>query len=164
MDDLDELDDLDVLDGSLDTTYKGKTPAGIIALTILTMIGSAFILLKDFYTYAFYSVASNISEKFSDSFGSQFDTFFGTLPLIYLAEVISCLGTIAAAILMLRLKLVGFYIYIASTALYGIAIIWFWFMTMRLNLDEGLIVIFLLYLAAPIGFIILYSAHKKYLS
>jgi hypothetical protein len=145
MEEYDELDGFDdVLDGSLDTHYRGKIPATLLALCIMTFVGSGFILVKDLITYEFYS----------DYQGVEW---------FYLAEGLSCIGSIVGAILMIRLKKVGYFIYVASTALYIAAVAWFWFGFLQVPFNEWFILILLVYIAVPAVFIILYSAQQKYL-
>lgn len=145
MEDFDELDGFDdVLDGSLDSNYKGKIPATLLALCIMTIVGSGFVLVKDLITYEFYS-------------GFQGVEWF------YLAEGLSCIGSITGAILMIRLKKAGFLIYLVSTIVYIIAVAWFWFGFLMVPFNEWFVLILLVYIAVPAVFIILYSAQQKYL-
>ncbi len=146
MDKNDDLDDFDdVLDERFDKTpSKEPMPPTLLALCILTFIGSAFILLKDLVTY-------QIFEGEAD------------LPAVYAAEVIACIGSIVAGILMLNRKLIGFYIYVGSNILYIAAVLWYWLGIMNFELNAWTILLIFAYVAAPIGFIIMYSTHKKYL-
>lgn len=165
MDELDGFDDVDLLDGAIDQTYKGKVPAGLMALCILTFVGSGVILIKDFFTYSFYSLANSMNDSFFNKAGHhELDAFFGALPLIYIAEVISCLMAIAGAIMMIRMNLKGFYIYIASTVIYALGILWFWISIPEMQINEGFAMLMFVYLAAPIGFVIMYGANRKYMS
>jgi len=165
MDELDGFDDIDLLDGAIDQTYTGKVPSGLMALCILTFVGSGVILIKDFFTYSFYSLANSLNDNVFNKTGHhELDAFFGALPLIYITETISCLMAVAGAIMMIRMNLKGFYIYIVSTVLYSLGIFWFWFSVPELQIDEGFIMLMLLYLAAPIGFVIMYGANRKYMS
>ena len=140
----DAFDELDVLDEHLDRQKTTKLPPSLLALCILTFVGCAFILIKDLITFQFFEGDSD-------------------LPAVYLAEVLSCFGSIAGAILMIRLKVVGFYIYLGSNILYILAVLWYWFGIMDIPFNEWMLLIAVVYIAAPVGFIILYSSHKKYL-
>ena len=141
-DTFDDLDDL--LDEHVDGNHKAQRPNSLLALCILTLVGSGLILLKDVFTFEFYGAEGNLG-------------------VIYFMEVFGCLGTIAGAILMILMKRSGFYIYLGSTVLYMISIVWFWYEIMGVLENEWTIAILIFYLAAPIGFIILYSSHKNYL-
>lgn len=144
---MDELDDFDALDDIHDrksqNLYQNKTPASLIALCVLTFVGSVFILLKDAITYQFL----------------EGDADF---PLVYLGDVVSCLGTITGGILMLLRKMSGFYIYLFSNVIYFIATLWYWLEIIGLQINEWTVLLIFIYVAAPIGFIVLYSSHKKY--
>lgn len=135
----------DVLDENPNRTpQNGPLPATLIALCVLTFIGSAFILFKDFLTYL-------ILEGDAD------------FELVYVAEVLACLGSIAAGILMLLRKLIGFYIYLGSNIIYIAAVLWYWLEIMDLGANPFTMILIFVYVAGPIGFTILYSYHKKYL-
>lgn len=145
MDENDALEDFDVLDENLDSTpADAPIPRTLLALCILTFVGSAFILFKDLITY-------QILEGEAD------------LPMVYAAEVIACLGSVVAGILMLLRKMAGFYIYVAGNILYIAAILWYWLGIMNFDLNPWTMILIFAYVAAPIGFIIMYSYHKKYL-
>lgn len=160
----DELGEIDILDGDFENKYNGTIPGGLLALCILTLVGSVLILLKDFFTYKMYVVANEFKNTFDNGQGEDvINGFFASIKMIYTLEVISCLIAIAAAIMMIKLKKLGFILYIISTILYGAGIIWFWFVAMQLQLNEGLVFLFFIYLAAPIGFVIMYASHKKYM-
>lgn len=142
----DLLEDFDdVLDEQLDKkTSDGPVPPTLIALCVLTFIGSTVILFKNFITY-------QILEGDAD------------FTLVYGAEFLACLGSITAGILMLVKKLAGFYVYVASNILYIAAVLWYWFGIMNYELNPWTAMLIFVYIAAPIGFIIMYSYHKKYL-
>jgi len=146
MDDYDELEDFDdVLDDNPNRTPQdGPLPATLVALCVLTFIGSAFILFKDFITY-------RILEGDAD------------FEAVYAVEVLACLGSITAGIFMLLRKLVGFYIYLGSNILYFAAVLWYWLGIMNFQINAWTMMLIFVYVAAPIGFIIMYSYHKKYL-
>lgn len=141
-----EEEDFDhILDENLEKTFhKGPLPATLLALCILTFVGSAFILLKDLISY-------QVLEGDAD------------YELVYIAEVLACLGSITAGILMILRKLIGFYIYIGSNILYVAAVIWYWIGIMDMGATPWAIILIFVYVAAPIGFTILYSYQKKYL-
>lgn len=144
MDELDEFDALDdVLDEGSKSVYRGKIPASLTALCILTFVGSVFILIKDAFTYQY----------------MEGDADF---PLVYLGDVLSCLGTITGGILMLNKKLFGFYIYLFSNIIYFASTLWYWLEIIGLQLNESTVLLIFIYVAAPAGFIIMYSSHKKY--
>lgn len=135
----------DILDDNPDrTAQSGSLPATLMALCILTFIGSAFILFKDFLSY-------QILEGDAD------------FQMVYAAEVLACLGSIAAAILMMLRKRIGFYIYLGSNLLYIGAVLWYWLGIMNFQINAWTMMLIFVYVAAPIGFIILYSYQKKFL-
>ncbi|GAB5418821.1 MAG: hypothetical protein Crog4KO_01990 [Crocinitomicaceae bacterium] len=144
MDENDSFEDFDILDKEVGATQTTKLPSSLLALCILTFVGCAFILVKDLITFQFFEGDPD-------------------LPLVYILEVLSCFGSIAGAILMMRLKVVGFYIYLVSNIVYMLAVLWYWFGIMDVPFNEWMLVIAIVYIAAPVGFIIFYSTHKKYL-
>lgn len=157
----DELDD--ILDASSTGPRVDKAPGGLVALCILTIVGSVLILFKDYLSYSFYSSLWG----FADAVGNNDDlirsTGLGWIPFVYLGEAISCLLTLTAAILMLKLKKIGFVLYVIGTVLYAISIIWFWVIAMRAEISEGLIFLLVVYLAVPLAFIAMFGANRKYL-
>lgn len=145
----DDLDD--VLDEHLDRAGSAtdKIPATLLALCILTIVGSGLILLKDLFAYEIMT--------------SEFGVNQSDLGISFMLEVLTCAGSIAAAIIMINRRLVGFYIYIVSNVIYMLNIIWFWFSIIGIPLNEWFILIIIAYIAVPITFIILYSSQKKFL-
>lgn len=161
MDDIDEFDEIDVLDDSLDPTYRGNTPSVITALCILTFIGSAFIIIKDLFLLYYYGKTGEIP-GIAPLQLDEIHTFLDSVPLIYLLEIVTCIGTVIGAALMLNLKKLGFTIYWVSTVLYCLTIIFYWVLFAGIDLNEWLGILLVAYLAAPIGFLILYGSNKYY--
>lgn len=157
--------DLGILDSNEEEHLsKGPLPGGLTALCILTFVGSGLILIKDLFTYYIYAVAFSVKNSIDKNSGIDgADGVFGSLTLVYFLEALTCVGAIVAAILILRRKKVGLHIYLISTILYCVAIVWFWFLSLRIELNEGLIFLLFLYLAVPIGFVIMYNSYRKYL-
>jgi hypothetical protein len=85
-----------------------QTSSTLVSLCILTLLGSASILLKGLIGY-FILVESNDTR-------SEDGILF--IDLVYFIEFLSCIGAIAGAILMLIGKKTGLLIYVISSILY----------------------------------------------
>lgn len=159
------ISELDILDGNEDGQYlKGPLPGGLTALCILTFVGSGLIFIKDIFTYYLYIIAFSVKNSIDKNNRiDDLDGLFGSLTAIYFLEALTCIGAVVAAVLILRRKKVGLVVYLISTILYCIGIVWFWFVSLRMDLNEGLILLLFLYLAVPIGFVIMYNSYRKYL-
>ena len=130
-----------------------QTSSTVVVLCILTLLGSVFILLKGLIGY-FILADSNATR-------SEDGVLF--INLVYFIEFLTCIGTIAGAIIMLVGKKVGLVIYIISSILYILltgAFAVFCFFSI-IGIPVGLLQ--LLYLIPPIVFSILYINKAEYL-
>jgi hypothetical protein len=157
-----ELDEIDgTLDSPVDFVYAGKVPGSLTALCVLTFIGSALILIKSFCMISLFVLATDATNTVAQSDIVQ-NPFRG-MGLHYLVEIITCLISITGAILLLKLKKSGFLLYVFSAVIYCINVIWFFAISFKMGLSGWSVLIILLYVTAPIAFLIMYSTFKRYL-
>lgn len=142
---MDNNNDFDVLDEELNSQKKGAPNSTLSSLCVLVIIGSGFTFLKNLYTFQLYEGDADLN-------------------WVYLTEFLSCASCIIGAILMLRLRLIGFYLYTISNIAYLFAVIWYWMGIVGVPLGDWMILIVFVYIAAPVGFIILLSSQKQYLN
>jgi hypothetical protein len=131
-----------------------QTSSTLVSLCILTLLGSAFILLKGLIGY-FILVESNDTR-------SEDGILF--IDLVYFIEFLSCIGAIAGAILMLIGKKTGLLIYVISSILYILltaAFAVFCFFSL-IGIPVGLLQF--LYLIPSIVFLIVYINQAEYLT
>lgn len=150
------IDDLDVPE------LSGKRPVIITVLAILTFVGSGFMLIKSIYSYVFYSAIYKISNKVDADWVNTMKPKLQWTYLCYIAEFLSIILTIVGAILMLRLKRLGFYVYSIGNFIFAIELIWF-YLIISTGFFNGVSIFFVvLQLIFPIGFTILYGINFKY--
>jgi hypothetical protein len=131
-----------------------KTSSTLVVLCILTLLGSVFILLKGLIGYFI----------LEDSNATRSEGGILFINLVYFIEFLTCIGTIAGAIIMLIGKKIGLVIYAISTILYillTVAFAVFCFFSL-IGIPVGLLQF--LYLIPSILFLILYINQAKYLS
>lgn len=85
-----------------------QSSSTLVVLCILTLLGSVFIFLKGLISY---TVLLDSNDTRSD-FGKVL------INVVYILEFLSCLGSIAGAIIMLAGKRAGLLIYLISCGLY----------------------------------------------
>lgn len=131
-----------------------QTSSSLLVLCILTLFGSVFILLKGFIGYAIL-ISSNDTRSES---GILF------IDTVYIAEFLTCIGSIVGAILMLIGKKLGLLVYQISAIVYLVLttlFALFCFFSI-IGIPVGLLQFF--YLAPSIVFLVLYTNQGKYLS
>jgi hypothetical protein len=130
-----------------------QTSSTLVVLCILTLLGSVFILLKGLISYFVLTV--------SDDARSESGILF--INMVYFIEFLTCIGTIAGAIIMLIGKKAGLVIYAISSILYILftaAFAVFCFFSI-IGIPVGLLQF--LYLIPSIVFLILYINKAEYL-
>ncbi len=103
----------------------GKRPDFLTVLCILTFIGSGISLLSQFFSFALYDTISGLFLQMGSTMGGEFEKIyteaadlFVSMPRYYfiilaLVYIISLTG----AILMFKLRRIGFHIYVVSQLL-----------------------------------------------
>lgn len=131
-----------------------RRSVSLIVLCILTMLGNALLILKGLVTY--YWLDSTSEDRRPDAI-LLIDVFF-------LVELLTCLGSIVGAMIMLTGKRTGLRIYQVSSIVYMV-------MTFALAVGSflsiaGIPLGFLqfIYLVPSILFFLLYASHRKYLT
>lgn len=126
----------------------------LIALCILTILGSLFFMLKGLFSYAFLASSNH----------DRSDVAIAFIDGVYLVELLSCIGSILSAIFMLKGKKSGLLLYQISSITYIILTFLFalfCFLSL-VGIPVGLLQF--LYIVPSILFLFLYSRNGKYLS
>ena len=91
---------------------KPQRPTLLAVLCILTFIGSGMNLFSSLVIAGFYDVFVEIAQEFSKKFNIPgIDLLLETKPLFFLVSAVFYAGSLAGAILMMRLKKIGFHVY-----------------------------------------------------
>lgn len=130
-----------------------QSSSTLLVLCILTLLGSVFIFLKGLISY---STLLGSNDTRSD-FGIVL------IDVVYILEFLSCLGSIAGAIIMLAGKRTGLLIYLISCGLYIIVTTVFavFCFVSIIGIPVGLLQF--LYIIPSILFFVLYLNQGKYL-
>jgi hypothetical protein len=142
--------------GQLMTDLYTPRPRSVllVVLCILTIIGNLFLIIKGLVTYY---VLDNSSEDRREWAIVMIDVFF-------LLEFLSCIGSIAGAILMIAGKRMGLIVYQFSSVIYILITALLAVFSILSIAGIPLAFLQILYLIPSIVFFILYTAHAKYLS
>jgi len=138
----------------VDNYIPTKRSNSLIALCILTILGSLFFIFKGLFSYAF--LASSNQDRS--------DVAIAFIDGVYLVELLSCIGCIISAIFMLKGKKSGLLLYQISNITYIILTFLFalfCFLSL-VGIPVGLLQF--LYLVPSILFLFLYKKHEQYLT
>ena len=103
-----------------DSNNEAKRPSGLIALCILTFLGSGIMFLGYFYSFAFYykipdqmdmAAAIAVDEQMSAFYTHAGEVFANTPRYIFLVSTLIYLCSICGAAIMLAMRKIGFHIY-----------------------------------------------------
>ena len=102
-----------------------KRPTGLTVLCILTFIGSGFITLVYFCSFALYDMlpgqmlmlAETMGEPLSETYENAANTFASTPKTSFLLMVVPYLLAIVSAGIMLNMRKLGFHLYIVGQIL-----------------------------------------------
>ena len=169
-------DELDLLDNGTDTTYKGKRPAFLQVLCILTFVGAGLGVVYSFFQL----FAISAMETAMEAFGSITDAdvndmleadnpladTYRWMKLAVYAGIFGNLACLAGAIVMWGMRKVGYLVYVVGQAVPLVVGV-----LSMINMVGGVsggfgafgligIVIFTIF---PVGFIIMYGLNYKYL-
>lgn len=145
-------DELDIVD-ELETNPEVRRPLFLTVLCILTWIGSGIMLL--YYIFIFWGVAflANTLAK-----GTGVSSW---LNLTLIIGLISQLFTIAGSILIWHLRKWGFVIYTIGELVPSLLSIYMY--AFLLNTTGANLVFAFIPAVIPIGFVVMYALHLKYL-
>jgi hypothetical protein len=91
---------------------KPVRPTLLTVLCILTFISSGMNLFSGLVIAGFYDVFVEVAQEFAKKFNIPgIDLLLETSPLFFLVTAIFYAGSLAGAILMMRLKKIGFHVY-----------------------------------------------------
>ncbi|XOV68068.1 MAG: hypothetical protein ACFHU9_02625 [Fluviicola sp.] len=134
---------IDILDEDLKKLPEDHAGQVVVKmLCYFTITGSIFIVLVTF----------DLNKYFEDE---------NDLTLVYLAGLISCIMSAIAAVIMLMRRLIGYYIYLASNAIYTVVSIWFLLKVTNFEISFLAAMLLLTFLAIPAAFTIAYSYYKR---
>lgn len=168
-------DELDLLDDGTDIVYKGKRPAFLQVLCILTFVGTGVGLIWSFFSVVAISAMERMMDGLSNlapdpgDFSDQMENAYRWMKWSLYASIIGNLLCLTGAIFMWSMKKRGYYIYVAGQGLpLIIGIVAFISSYGYADVGGGLATSFgLIGLIAqtifPVGFIIMYGLNFKYL-
>lgn len=151
--------DNDLLDELSVSGKSQQRPVFLTVLCVLTFIGSALYLLYSYYTF---TLINGIEDTTLDLLqDAELESYYKWHKIERYAIILGAVGCSVGAYLMLKLKKLGFNIYVVSqvlpvavgafTIISSSGLVGFQFITLILS------AIF------PVGFVILYSLNYKYL-
>lgn len=147
---------------NLNLNTENKLPAFLKVICILTFIGSGLAIFSNVFalfalktTHAFNVAIMEAAAKSGEMLDPE--TMFFNSKVTIISGIISSIGCLVGAILMWKLKKVGYYVYLISQ----ICSIVFPFV---FPIIPGTSLMTILSLIFPIGFIVMYSVNLKHLS
>lgn len=144
------MDNLDIVD-ELEVDVRRKRSMFLTVLCVLTWVGSGLLMIYHFYSYLMLAKAVKILSGISE------DKTLNWVLLLHLVGMIAALFTIAGAIVMWRLKKIGFVVYaVGQLAPVLLSFYMGIYFTERTGSSE---VLFSMVLpnVIPIGFLIMYA-------
>ena len=168
-------DEFDLLDDGTDVVYKGKRPVFLQVLCILTFVGAGLGIIYSLFSMMAISAAERMMNGFSSitqDMPEVDDTFANIYRWAKWSLYASILGNVAClvgALIMWRLKKIGYYIYIVGQGLPLIIGLFYYFAAFG---NEGIgggfltsfgIVGIVIQAVFPIGFIVMYGLNYKYM-
>lgn len=153
----DLLDELSV-EGRVETR-----PVFLTVLCVLTFIGSAFYILYAIFTLlGFSQLNSDLNNFLLTDMNEDFIRYIRWIKIERYSMIFGGIGCVIGAVLMLRMKRLGFYIYLAAQIL-PLVIGFFTANTFGATVGGFQFITFILWAIFPVGFIILYSLNYKLL-
>ncbi|MFT6246644.1 MAG: hypothetical protein ACJA0U_000292 [Salibacteraceae bacterium] len=159
-----EFDEIDAtVDSSVDFVYTGQAPVALLILCVSTFFGAAFILIKNAYLIREMSAVNDAIDYFNGVMNAY---LIPNHPLgfhwPYLIEIVASLTAAFGAARLLKIKKIGYTIYVIGTVTYCtnflVVVLIIYYLTGIMPLFYAFI-----YIAVPIAFLIMYSTFKRYL-
>lgn len=102
-----------------------KRPGGLIALCVLTFIGSGFMFLSNFVSFALYNAlpgfmeaaAATMSGSMGDMYRESINAFVSIPRYTFLLSTILYVFSISGAAIMLVMRKIGFHVYAVAQIL-----------------------------------------------
>lgn len=159
------MDELDILDDHGEHSVRPqKRPAFLTVLCILTFVGGGLGLIYSFFMWIGISAAENLMEAFSNGVasdaGDEAVRMMHWLKLLMIAYIGGNALCITGAIIMMFMRKIGFYLYIAGQVI-PLAIIVF--MLGNSLTEPGSQIWMFMAMIFPMGFIVMYGLNFKYL-
>lgn len=152
----DILDELSV-EGKID-----QRPVFLTVLCVLTFVGSAVYIVYAAFTLLGYSQLDNVGSSLMNGIDDEFWRYNRWVKIERYSMIAGGFGCVVGAVLMLRMRKTGFYIYVASQIV-PLVVGFFTANSMGNFLGGFQFVSFILWSIFPAGFIILYSLNYKHL-
>ena len=149
------------------SAYSGKRPQFITVLAILTFAGSFFGLIIGLISLVVVYIgsvwtppqASHVTFSFD-----KLDSFLQWTMIYLLMLVISSVLCTIGAILMLKLKIGGYRLYMISQGIHFLAAVGVILGSVNANGAQKLLPLYIFHLLVCIGFAVMYSVNRKYFS
>lgn len=152
----DLLDELSV-EGKID-----ERPVFLTVLCILTFVGSALYIVYSLFALSSYNALDDLNATFPSDLDESFIKYMRWMKFERYTSIVGSIGCIIGAVFMLKMKRLGFYLYVISQA--APIVIGFFAANSLGNFFGGFqFISFILYSIFPVGFIILYSLNYKHL-
>ena len=133
---------------------RPKRALSLVVLCVLTLLGNAFLLFKALMTYLMLDIAGEGRIPEADT---SIDVFFAV-------EVLSCIGSMLGAVLMLDRRLLGLQIYLVSTSVYMLMTGALAILSILSIAGIPLALLQFVYLVPTALFMALFVTHKKHLT
>lgn len=152
------MDILDETNLMIDRREKMR-PTFLSVLCIFTWLGSGFVIIQSIFMVIIFQGLATSSNRFLSSSSNEFGWMFYS----YLSSFICAIGCIVGAILMWKLKRMGFFIYLISELIPILLTAFIWLgLSSSSFIGSSILWIFISSLI-PIAFIVMYSLNLKHL-
>lgn len=162
-------DELDILDNGTDTAYKGARPSFLTVLCILTFVGTGLGIIYSFFMLFWISTMERMFESVGDlndvsNLNDQFANSYRWMKWSMIGGVLANLLCLSGAIVMWKMRRIGFYLYIVGQVIPLI----FAVLSFNSIFGGGMfnsfgIVGMIAGMIFPIGFIVMYGLNFRFL-
>ena len=162
-------DELDILDNGTDTTYKGGRPSFLTVLCILTFVGTGLGIIYSFFILFWISTMERVFGSISDlndisNVNDQLVNSYRLMKWSMIGGVLANLLCLTGAIVMWRMRRIGFYFYIFGQAIpIIIAVLSFNSLFGGGMFSSFGIVGMIVSMIFPVGFVVMYGLNFKFL-
>lgn len=151
------MEELDILD-ELEVSTEPKRSTFLMVLCILTWVGSGLAI----FGYGYLYLLMGQSLRLLRTFGGEIPDIMNWMMFQYMIAAIAPVFCIVGAILMWKLKRLGFYIYLLGQLTPILFSFYAWLVISGKHNSE-LIFFAVLVNLIPMGFIVMYAVNVKYL-
>ena len=151
------MEEVDILD-ELEVSVEPKRSTFLMVLCILTWVGSGLAILVYGYLY----LIMGQMFKALQAFGGEKPNEWNWLMWQYLIGAVAPIFCIVGAVLMWKLKRVGFYVYLLGQ-LTPVLLSFYTWLVIANKYNSGTLFFAVLMNIIPMGFIVMYAVNVKYL-